>query len=944
MSDRYDPRKIEQGLYRRWEEAGYFRPEDERGGKQSWCTLTPPLNVTGSLHMGHAFQHTLLDILNRHRRMQGDDVLWQTGTDHAGISTQMLVERQLEAEGIKRMDLGREAFIEKIWQWRNTSSNQIEHQMRCMGSSVDWSSARFTMDPDYSHAVTQAFIRLFKEGLIYKGKRLVNWDPVLQTAISDLEVENREEQGHLWYLRYPLAGAAKTENGEDYLVVATTRPETMLGDTAVAVHPDDSRYRHLIGQQVRLPVTHRLVPVLADNYVDPAFGTGCLKITPAHDMNDYEVGQRHGLPMINVLTAKAAINDNAPQAYRGLDRFEARKAIVAQLQEEGYLERIEPHTLTIPRGDRSGAVLEPWLTYQWFVEMTPLAEPAIRAVQEGRVKFVPKNYENIYFAWLRNIKDWCISRQQWWGHRIPVWYDPDQNIYVGMSESEVRASHQLSETLPLRQEEDVLETWFSSALWSFASLGWPNQPDRVDRYHPTDVLVTGHDIIFFWVARMIMLSLKLCAELPFREVYVHGLIRDAEGRKMSKSQGNGLDPLDLVEGIDLDSLVAKRTANLMQPKMAQRIERDTRRDFPKGIPAFGTDALRFTFCALATQGRNIPFDLQRAVGYQHFCNKLWNAAHFVFSNTADENYSYQNTDALELDLVDHWILERFRQCLEESQEAIRTYRFDLLARSLYEFVWHEYCDWYLEFVKPVLSDPNTQAARLRGVRGRLIEVLEMTLRALHPIMPFITETLWLQCAKRMGLTGDSIMLQPYPQAKGDDEAGQRMIDESEKAQALQSIHWLKQVVIGIRTIRSELQVPPGKRITILFQGGQEQDQRQARQTEVYLKRLARVSDIQWLSESDSPPPASVRLIGHLKLLVPLADLVEKEAEMARLQKEIEKKEAELAQTNKHLANQNFIAKAPPEVVSQKRQKVEELQSAINELKNSLSLWKETNQI
>lgn len=934
MSAKYNPLSIEQSLYQNWERQGYFQPAGEG---EPYCILIPPPNVTGTLHMGHAFQHTLIDSMIRYHRMQGRKTLWQVGTDHAGIATQMLVERQLEAKGIKRLELGRKKFTEAVWQWRQSSGNDISQQLRRIGSSVDWSREKFTMDPGYSEAVCEAFVQLYRDGLIYRGKRLVNWDPVLGTAISDLEVENQEEQGHLWHIRYPLCDSATISQQnypQDYLIVATTRPETMLGDVAVAVHPNDDRYKHLIGQQVQLPIADRTLPVIADDYVDPEFGTGCVKITPAHDFNDYNIGKRHQLPLINVLTAEATINDNAPKNLRGLDRFKARKVIVDELEASGLLEKTEPHKIMVPKGDRSGAVIEPWLTEQWFMAMESLAKPAIAAVQEGRMGFIPQSHKNTYFSWLRDIQDWCISRQQWWGHQIPAWYDEQGNVYVGRNESAARQYHGLAEELPLQQEADVLETWFSSGLWSFASLDWPEQTDIMAEYHPSSVLFTGHDIIFFWVARMIMLSLKLQNELPFKEVYVHGLIRDAEGKKMSKTKGNGLDPIDLIDGIELDSLIAKRTANLMQPKMVERIERNTRRDFPNGIPAFGADALRFTFCAMAARGRDIPFDLQRIAGYQHFCNKLWNAASFVFANTEGLDCGYQNAseeDAndMQFDLTDHWVALRFSQCLQAAQQAINTYRFDLLAHELYEFVWHEYCDWYLELTKPILNNTNTPAIRLRSVRHQLLRILEAVLRTLHPIIPFITETLWQRCIKLMNISADTIMLQPWPEPAD--------FAHSKQATYIASMEWLKRVVVGVRTIRAELQVSPARQIELILQGNQQDHLALFEQTEVYIKRLANIATITWLDEAQEPPEASVQVIDDLKVLVPLEGLINKEDEIARLKKEIDKIENDLLRIRKQLDNASFVAKAPRAVVAEREKKAAVATATLKQLQQRLQV-------
>ena len=919
MLEKYDPHSIEKTLYDQWEEAGYFAPSGEG---TPYSIVIPPPNVTGNLHMGHAFQHTLIDILIRYHRMLGSDTLWQVGTDHAGIATQMLVERQLEAEGQSRKALGRDAFLERIWQWRTASGGQICQQLRRMGSSVDWQTERFTMDEGYQQAVLEAFNRLYDEGLIYRGNRLVNWDPALQTAISDLEVENTEQQGSLWSIRYPLVNGAKTQAGEAYLVVATTRPETMLGDTAVAVHPEDRRYQHLIGQKVRLPLAGRLLPIIADDYVDPAFGTGCVKITPAHDFNDYQVGLRHQLEIINVLTTQAALNDLVPEAFRGMDRYVARKAILKALAADDLLEKTQPHLMTIPKGDRSGAVIEPMLTTQWYLSMEALAAPAIAAVRDGRVRFTPKNYENIYFAWLEEIQDWCISRQQWWGHRIPAWYDDNGNIYVGQDEAGVRAKYQLDDQLALHQEEDVLETWFSSALWSFASLGWPNESAQLERYHPTHTLVTGHDIIFFWVARMIMLSLKLRREVPFHHVYVHGLVRDAEGRKMSKTQGNGLDPIDLIDGIELEPLVAKRTANLIQPKMVNRIEKETRKEYPDGIPAFGTDALRFTFCALASTGRDVPFDLKRIAGYQHFCNKIWHAARFVLSQVKDQDLTRLKVSDLHFSLADQWIEGRFRQCLKSTVQAIDDYRFDRLANTLYEFTWHQYCDWYLELTKASLTDSSTDAAARTASCYQLLRILEALLRALHPVIPFITEHLWRECARHLGLDAITLMHQRYPEV------------EAYQATPLaeQRIGWLRQVVTGIRTIRSELDVAPGRRLKLLLQSPNPDDRVHEADMHDFIKKTAGVEEILWLDEKDQPPPASVQVLGDLKILIPLAGLIDKDTELSRLDKLIDKETKYLTQVQKQLTNKGFTAKAPPAVVEEKRLKAAESQAKLEKLK------------
>jgi len=918
MESSFDPHSIEKDLYQQWEDAGYFTPQ---GNGESYSIVIPPPNVTGSLHMGHAFQHTLMDALIRYHRMKGDQTLWQMGTDHAGISTQMLVERQLIGQGISRHDIGREQFVEKVWEWKNTSGGTISQQLRRMGSSLDWSRDRFTLDEGFSEAVLEVFVRLHEEGLIYRGKRLVNWDPALGTAISDLEVENQEEDGQLWHFRYPLNDGVRTSDGKDYLVVATTRPETMLGDTAVAVHPDDERYRELVGATVRLPLADRDIPIIADTYVDQEFGTGCVKITPAHDFNDNELGARHGLPVINILHTDASINDNAPAAYQGLDRFLAREKIVEDLDAIGALDTVEPHKLMVPRGDRSGVIIEPLLTDQWFVKIQPLADPAIAAVENGDIEFVPKQYENVYFSWMRNIQDWCISRQQWWGHQIPAWYDKSGNVYVGRSEAEVRSNHDLSDDMTLERDPDVLETWFSSSLWTFATLGWPEQTDDLARFHPTNVLVTGHDIIFFWVARMIMMTLKFTGEVPFRKVYMHGLVRDADGLKMSKTKGNGLDPLDLIDGISLDELVNKRTSNLTQPQMAPRIEKMTRRDFPDGIPSYGTDALRFTFCAMASTGRDLRFDLNRIEGYRNFCNKLWNAARFVLMNCEDPDLQ----GPVKLSLADRWITARLRKLLETAERAVDTYRFDLYAQDLYEFAWHEYCDWYLELTKPLLWDEDADPAELRGTRQTLLGVLDALLRAAHPIMPFITESIWREVAPKLGNSAPTIMLQPYPE----------VADFPADPEADSAITWLKGVIEGIRNIRGEANIKPGQEISVLLQNGSPLDHQLAETCATLLKKLAKVSQLSWLEADEQPPPNALALVGDLRVMVPLAGLIDVAAEKARLGKEVERKTSDQQRLEKKLANSGFVAKAPAEVVAKERDKLSEIAASLTTLQAQL---------
>ena len=916
MENSFNPEQIERELYAHWEASDFFKP---KGDGDPYCILIPPPNVTGTLHMGHAFNQTLMDALIRYQRMNGRRTLWQMGTDHAGIATQMLVERQLAAEGKTRHELGRDPFIERVWDWKNQSGGTISDQIRRMGSSLDWSRDRFTMDDGYAEAVQTAFIQLYDDGLIYRGQRLVNWDPELGTAISDLEVENSEEQGSLWHFRYPLADGATAANGDEYLTVATTRPETMLGDSAVAVHPDDERYASLVGQFVELPLVGRKIPIVADTYVDMAFGTGCVKITPAHDFNDNALGKRHGLEEINILTAAAHINDNAPEVYRGLSREAAREQIVKDLQALGLVSAIEDHKLMVPRGDRSGAVIEPLLTDQWFVGIAPLAKPAIDAVQNGDITFVPKQYENLYFAWMREIQDWCISRQQWWGHRIPAFYDADNNIYVAADEASARKKYQLDSTLKLSPDEDVLETWFSSSLWPFATLGWPQQTEALAEFLPSNTLITGHDIIFFWVARMIMMTLRLTKKIPFKTVYIHGLVRDGEGQKMSKTKGNGLDPLDFIDGIDVESLVQKRTANLTQPKMAKRIETLTRKDFPDGVAAYGTDALRFTFCALATTGRDVRFDVSRIDGYRNFCNKLWNASKFVLMNTVDEDLSHPAGQSP--NVIDRWILNKARQLVGDCRLALDTYRFDLCANAIYEFVWHEYCDWYLELSKSVLWNEEISDQHKTATRRTLLQVLELLLRISHPVMPFITETLWLQVAPRLGIGGDSVMLESYPE--------QQQLPEDDAAQ--QQIEWLKSVITALRNIRGEASIKPSLGIPVLLQDGNQRDREQATNAAEMLKRLANVTAIEWLEHGSEPPPNALALVGDLRVMVPLAGLIDVGAERARLAKEVTRCEADLGRITGKLNNTSFVSKAPAEVVEKERQRAQELQNTLTTL-------------
>jgi valyl-tRNA synthetase len=914
MDKTFDPHAIEAKWARVWEERDYFAPS---GRGEPYCIMIPPPNVTGTLHMGHAFQDTIMDALTRFHRMRGRNTLWQPGTDHAGIATQMVVERQLNAEGKSRQELGRDAFVERVWEWKAHSGGTITNQLRRMGASVDWAHERFTMDEGLSKAVRETFVRLYEEDLIYRGKRLVNWDPVLRTAVSDLEVASEEEDGHLWHIRYPVCG------GEGHVVVATTRPETLLGDTAVAIHPDDERYRHLLGAQLELPLCNRRIPVIADDYVDAEFGSGCVKITPAHDFNDYEVGKRHDLPQINVLTPDAHINDEAPEAYRGLDRFEARKRVVADLEAQGLLEKVEAHRLKVPRGDRSHAVLEPYLTDQWFVRAGPLAEPSVRAVEEGRIRFVPENWAKTYFEWMRNIEDWCISRQIWWGHRIPAWYDDAGRIYVGHSEEEVREKHDLAPDRVLTQDPDVLDTWYSSALWPFSTLGWPERGDRLETFYPTSVLVTGFDIIFFWVARMIMMGLKFMGDVPFHEVYIHGLVRDADGNKMSKSKGNILDPLDLVDGIDLESLVRKRTTGLMQPELAPRIEADTRRQFADGIPSYGTDALRFTFCSLATQGRDIRFDLGRIEGYRNFCNKLWNASRFVVMNTEGYDCGH-GPGEIQLGLAERWITSRLQQTEQAVIDAVAGYRFDLASQAIYEFTWNEYCDWYVELAKTVLNDESAGAAAHRGTRRTLVRVLETVLRLAHPIMPFITEAIWQRVRELAGREADSIMLEGYP------EPDPSLLDR----QSIEEMGWVQQFVLEIRRIRGELNIKPSLKLEVLLADGDPQDDDRAARHIHYLSRLAGIESI---TRTAAPPAQAMKaLLGGLEIIIPMRGLVDVDAERARLDKEIAQAESDAARCDKKLANPSFVERAPAAVVSKERERLTAVQDTLQRLRSQRS--------
>ena len=910
MDKSYQPQDIEQRIYERWEEQGYFAPQ---GDGTPYCIVIPPPNVTGTLHMGHAFQDTIMDTLTRFHRMKGHRTLWQPGMDHAGIATQMVVERLLNTEGKSKHDLGREKFIERVWSWKEESGGQIAKQTRRLGASVDWSRDRFTMDEGLSAAVRKVFVQLHDEGLIYRGKRLVNWDPHLHTALSDLEVLSQDEEGSLWHFRYPLA------SGDGHLIVATTRPETMLGDSAVAVHPDDERYKDLLGQEIVLPIVGRRIPIIADDYVDPEFGTGCVKITPAHDFNDYDIGKRHDLPMYNILTDDAALNDDVPEEYRGMDRFDARKAIVAEFEKLGLLEEVEDYVVKIPRGDRSHAVVEPYLTDQWYVKIEPLAKPAIEAVETGRIKFVPENWTKTYFDWMYNIQDWCISRQLWWGHRIPAWYDDDGNVYVGYSEADVREKHKLGD-IALRQDDDVLDTWFSSALWPFSTMGWPEKTDALDDFYPGNVLVTGFDIIFFWVARMIMFGLKFMDDVPFHEVYIHGLIRDHDGHKMSKAKGNVLDPIDLIDGIDLEALVEKRSKGMMQDHLKPGIEKATRKHFPDGIDPFGTDALRLTFAALATTGRDIRFDLGRIEGYKNFCNKLWNAARYVLMNTE----SLDDGD-VEFSSADRWIKSELNNATASMHQHLASYRLDLALHAAYEFTWHEFCDWYLELSKPILQSDESSDAQKRGTRQTLIEVLETTLRLLHPLMPFVTEEIWQTVARRANIEGATIMLRPYPEVNPD----------AADTDAVADIEWVQQFILGIRQIRGEMDISPGKPLPVVLQGASDSDRQRMATQSLLLQRVGRVESIALLGDKEDPPAAATALLGDMRLLVPMKGLIDIDAERARLTKHQDKIKIDLQRSSGKLGNEKFVNNAPADVVTQERERVAEFEKAIAQLTEQL---------
>ena len=909
MEKTYNPELIEQKYRDLWETGDLFSSKTNSSSKNAFSIVLPPPNVTGSLHMGHAFQHTIMDVFTRYNRSKGNQTLWQPGTDHAGIATQMVVERQLGLENISRHDLGRDKFTEKVWDWKSQSGGTITSQMRRLGASVDWERERFTMDESLSKAVKKVFIDLYNEGLIYRGKRLVNWDPVLLTAVSDLEVISKEENGFLWHIKYQVA------DSEEILIVATTRPETMLGDSAVAVHPEDERYQHLVGKFINLPLSERKIPIIADDYVDMEFGTGCVKITPAHDFNDYEIGQRHKLKVINVLTDNAAINLNAPTKYQGLDRFEARKAIVNDLEKQNLIEKIDPHTLMVPRGDRTNSIIEPYMTDQWFVKVKPLAEPAIDAVKNGSIRFVPENWEKTYFNWMENIEDWCISRQIWWGHRIPAWYDKEGNYYVADSIEE--AQEQAGKNVELTQDEDVLDTWFSSALWPFSTLGWPEATPEMSRFYPTSVLVTGFDIIFFWVARMIMFGLKFANDVPFKDIYITGLIKDGNGQKMSKSKGNVLDPIDLIDGISLEALLEKRTQGMMQPKLAEKIQKQTKKEFPDGIPSFGTDAIRFTFTALASFGRDIKFDLKRVEGYRNFCNKLWNASRFVLMNLDSKSINF---DA-ELSSQDKWILSRLQQVKTEVEKHLADYRLDLMSQTLYEFVWHDYCDWYLEISKPLLEDDKTK----QGCEATLLKVLSETLVLLHPIIPFITEEIFEQSQKLQSNSTGKLISQPFPEPNKD------LLNTEAEAE----IDWLKEFILGIRKIRGEMNISPGKPLPCFVKSYSSKDQSYIDNNKAMLFALAKLDTVDLLSQDEEEPESAIALVGEMKILIPLAGLIDKGAERDRLNKEIEKLSKLKSQFAAKLNNEKFINGAPEAVVNNEKDKLASTENALKDLNQQL---------
>ena len=915
---KYTPREIEEKWYKAWEKNNLFAPT---GQGAPFSIAIPPPNVTGTLHMGHAFQHSIVDALIRYQRMKGRKTLWQMGTDHAGIATQMLVTEQLAKENISPSQLGREQFIQKVWDWKEISGNTISNQLRKLGASLHWKTERFTMDQGLSNAVNEVFIKLYDDGLIYRGKRLVNWDPLLKTSLSDLEVETKEEKGNLWHFKYPF-----DDSEERFLVVATTRPETMLGDTAVAVNPEDERYRKYIGKVIKLPITHRKVQIIADQYVDPSFGSGCVKITPAHDFNDYEIGKRHGLELINILNENGTLNDRVPKRYEGLDRFDARKKIIEELSSLGLIEKIEEHTSAIPRGERTGEIVEPYLSDQWFVSAGLLAEKAIKVVKSGEIEFIPKNTENIYFSWMRSIEDWCISRQLWWGHQIPAWHDQDKNIFVGRSEEEIRSKHSLAPAIELYRDADVLDTWFSSALWTFSTLGWPEKTAELKTFHPTSVMVTGHDIISLWVSRMIMMSLYFLDEVPFKKVYVHGLITDANGQKMSKSKGNGLDPTDIIEGISLEKLVEKRTNNLMQPKMSQKIEKNTIKEFPEGISAYGADPLRFTFQSLASGSKAVSFDIKKVEGYRNFCNKLWNASQFVLSKLDDEDAKPILAAKIKLE-VNRWIQTELQSCIKAVDFAMDTFRFDLAVKAIYEFVWNEFCDWYLELTKPILQSDENLVEEKNETKKTLITVLEIILRLIHPFAPFISEEIWQKIPADYKAAGSYIMVTNYPRPDS------KLADNLSREKIL----WLKETVTAIRNIRGEMDISPVKKIPIIISRGTEEDRLNVETFDLFLEALVAPESITWKESKDDGPLAATAIAGTMELLVPMENLIDKESELNRLSKELTKKDKEFKAIIQKLDNPNFRDRAPKAIVEKEELKKRRLKEVIQNLEYKKSL-------
>ena len=953
MDKIYTPENFESDTYKQWEEAGLFKPNYDES-KESFSIALPPPNVTGSLHMGHAFQQTIMDTLIRYHRMKGDNTLWQCGTDHAGIATQMVVERKLaKEENLTRHDLGREEFINRIWKWKEQSGGTITKQMRRLGASVDWSRERFTMDEGLSKAVLEVFVRLYDEDLIYRGKRLVNWDPKLRTAISDLEVENKDVKGYMWYVKYKLADGVKTSDGKDYLLVATTRPETLLGDSAVAVNPSDERYKSVVGKFLELPLVGRKIPVVADIHADMTTGTGCVKITPAHDFNDYAVGKRCKLPMLNILTEDAHIRDEAevfntlgepsdevssyiPEAYRGLDRFEARDKMVEDLKAQGLLDHIEDHNLSQPYGDRGGVPIEPMLTDQWYVRASVLGKPAVEAVKDGRIKFVPAQYTNMYYSWMNDLQDWCISRQLWWGHRIPAWYDDNGKVYVARNEEEVRSKYKLASDVHLTRDPDVLDTWFSSALWTFSTLGWPDNTKELKIFHPTSALVTGFDIIFFWVARMIMMTMHFMknedgtSQVPFKTVYVTGLIRDEEGNKMSKSKGNVLDPLDMIDGIDRDSLIAKRTANMMQPQMAEKIAKRTAKQFPDGIAPHGTDALRFTLCALASNGRDINWDMKRLDGYRNFCNKIWNASRFVLMNVSEMKLTKPNV--ADLSVADKFIRSKMKKAIADVTASINAFRFDQVANTIYEFIWNEYCDWYLEFTKAILKSDKATAEQKNATAYTLVEVLEAVMRLVHPVMPFLTQTIWLQTAPMIGKLNEqkTIINAAFPQESD--------FDEDKKAEA--DINFIKDVATTIRNLRAEMKVSPSVKLAPMMRGASAVEQACAQDNFAFMENLANIEMIKFVADNETLPPCTSKPLGNAEILIPMKDLVNKEEEIKRLQGMIDKLVANIKSGESKLSNEAFVSKAPAKIIEGakaqlelNKTQLEKVQAQLNEMKN-----------